>query len=259
MGQLLCQRIGDALAEVADRYGWDDYVYIFTQSRDWLEPGATFVSAASERGQQFLAEFATLGIKYTWLQLNTMKSDLPQVFDVAQSLAVDADRKAVELIRDQGWRSGLSWSVYGHGGALGFLVLYSREPGAAARLAEATTDCLCRFMYRFSAWAREEIANARAVDTLSPRETQCMLLVADGRKSKEIAHILHISQRTVEFHIQNAMHKLGGTSRSQAASRLTSLSSPQQLNMAVAALRDQAGQPAGKAVSPGADETLFPA
>lgn len=54
---------------------------------------------------------------------------------------------------------------------------------------------------------------------LSPRETQCLLLVAEGQTSKEIARALGITLRTVEFHIHNAMGKLGVTKRSQAALR----------------------------------------
>ena len=56
--------------------------------------------------------------------------------------------------------------------------------------------------------------------SLSPREIQCLMLVADGQSSKEIARRLDITLRTVDFHIHNAMRKLGVTKRGQAALRL---------------------------------------
>ena len=59
-----------------------------------------------------------------------------------------------------------------------------------------------------------------AEDILSPRETQCLLLVADGQTSKEIARELAITLRTVDFHIHNAMKKLGVAKRGQAALQL---------------------------------------
>jgi len=64
------------------------------------------------------------------------------------------------------------------------------------------------------------------ISKLSPRETQCLLLVAEGQTSKEIARALDITLRTVEFHIHNAMGKLGVTKRGQAALRLLMFSSP---------------------------------
>lgn len=63
--------------------------------------------------------------------------------------------------------------------------------------------------------------------SLSPRENQCLLLVAEGQTSKEIARTVGITLRTVEFHIHNAMGKLGVTKRSQAALRLVMMSQRQ--------------------------------
>ncbi len=43
---------------------------------------------------------------------------------------------------------------------------------------------------------------------LTTRETAVVRLVAEGRTAKEIAAVLNISSRTVEFHKYNAMEKL---------------------------------------------------
>jgi non-specific serine/threonine protein kinase len=42
-------------------------------------------------------------------------------------------------------------------------------------------------------------------------------LVTEGRSNREIARTLHISQRTVEAHLQHAFTKLGFTNRAQLA------------------------------------------
>jgi DNA-binding NarL/FixJ family response regulator len=44
---------------------------------------------------------------------------------------------------------------------------------------------------------------------LTPRQREVLQLVAEGKSLKEIAHILHISVRTVEFHKTGIMEELG--------------------------------------------------
>ena len=44
-----------------------------------------------------------------------------------------------------------------------------------------------------------------------------LVLVADGRSNREIGEKLFISDRTVARHLTNIFHKIGVTSRTQAA------------------------------------------
>lgn len=57
----------------------------------------------------------------------------------------------------------------------------------------------------------------RAVGKLSPRERECMILVAKPYRTGEIARILGITEPTVNRHVEKARAKLGGVSRPQAA------------------------------------------
>ena len=52
---------------------------------------------------------------------------------------------------------------------------------------------------------------------LSPRETQVLLRIIDGRTNAEIAVQLHLSERTVHRHVSNILTKLGVSSRTAAA------------------------------------------
>jgi len=45
--------------------------------------------------------------------------------------------------------------------------------------------------------------------TLTPREREVLQLVAEGKNTKEIAVVLHISARTVDVHRKHVMDKLG--------------------------------------------------
>lgn len=51
--------------------------------------------------------------------------------------------------------------------------------------------------------------DAQLEDPLSPRETEIVKLIAEGLTSREIAAVLHISDKTVERHRSNVLDKLG--------------------------------------------------
>jgi DNA-binding CsgD family transcriptional regulator len=63
---------------------------------------------------------------------------------------------------------------------------------------------------------------------LTLRERECLLWTARGKTAADISELLKISERTVVFHIQNAMQKLGCSSKYQATLRaiLTGLICP---------------------------------
>lgn len=52
---------------------------------------------------------------------------------------------------------------------------------------------------------------------LTPREREIMTWVARGKSSTDIAVLLGLSDRTVDFHVENVIRKLGVATRTQAA------------------------------------------
>lgn len=58
--------------------------------------------------------------------------------------------------------------------------------------------------------------HGRPVD-LTPREFEVLRWAADGHDNAEIATALHVAERTVKFHLQNAYRKLGARNRTEAA------------------------------------------
>lgn len=57
----------------------------------------------------------------------------------------------------------------------------------------------------------------RGRDDLTPRESQILALVAEGRSNGEIAEHLYISAKTVSVHVSNILAKLGAAGRTEAA------------------------------------------
>jgi len=48
---------------------------------------------------------------------------------------------------------------------------------------------------------------------LSKREAECLSWVANGKTSSEVSQILGISERTVNFHVNNSMKKFDAVNR----------------------------------------------
>src|SRR5439155_22835929 len=62
---------------------------------------------------------------------------------------------------------------------------------------------------RAAAADSDEYAPARnAFDALTPREREVLQLMAEGFATKEVAHRLHVSVKTVETHRRQIMEKL---------------------------------------------------
>ena len=58
---------------------------------------------------------------------------------------------------------------------------------------------------------------------LTEREVEVLNHVLEGKSSKEVARLLFVSKRTVDFHLTNIYHKLHVTNRVQAVLRAAQL------------------------------------
>ena len=66
-------------------------------------------------------------------------------------------------------------------------------------------------------------AVAEDLARMTPRELECLTLIAKGASDAEAGQALGLSERTVRFHITNATEKLGSRSRSHAVALATQL------------------------------------
>lgn len=67
-----------------------------------------------------------------------------------------------------------------------------------------------------------EVHTSRSV-RLTKRELEVLMLVVEGRSSKDVADVLYVSKRTVDFHLANIYDKLQVSNRVQAFRRATRL------------------------------------
>jgi DNA-binding CsgD family transcriptional regulator len=56
---------------------------------------------------------------------------------------------------------------------------------------------------------------------LNEREIETLTWVARGKTSAQIADMLGLAKRTIDFHIDNARAKLGAATRTQAVAKAT--------------------------------------
>ena len=98
-------------------------------------------------------------------------------------------------------------------GASGYLVKQS----AASEVVNAVNTVLRGKVYVTPLVSKDRLKSLResirrgkqAAFNLTPRQREVLQLVAEGRSAKEIAAILNVSYRTVEFHKRRIMEELG--------------------------------------------------
>ena len=100
-------------------------------------------------------------------------------------------------------------------GAIGYLLkdtqadaLCQAIKAAAAGQVQLTPQAAARLMQVVSA--------PESPEALTERETEVLRLLAQGESNKQIAHSLHIAEKTVKVHVSNILGKLGVQSRTQA-------------------------------------------
>lgn len=128
------------------------------------------------------------------------------------------ERRVLEEAREAGLKHGMSVPLFGPLGRISVVSFASAFDDADPQNRIGHLNALaCLFHAAYSEIARpcNDSSCERKV-ALSKREISCMRWVAEGKSSWEIGKILEISENTVNFHVKNAMRKLGATSRIQA-------------------------------------------
>lgn len=82
---------------------------------------------------------------------------------------------------------------------------------------------------------------AAKVASLSPQQLRVLLMLADGRLNKQIAHELSITEATVKAHMTVILRKLGLARRTQAAVLAQRLMHEEALPLAVDHIMDEGG------------------
>lgn len=102
-------------------------------------------------------------------------------------------------------------------GAAGYLLKSVGPTEVAAAIHAAARDEVFLDPAVARGLTREMVSPPTGMSTLTERERDVLILVANGRSNREIANELVISERTARTHVSNVLRKLQLSSRTQAA------------------------------------------
>jgi DNA-binding CsgD family transcriptional regulator len=130
--------------------------------------------------------------------------------------------------RDFGLRGGVTLSMQGRQGEAAMLSLATPANPDDARRDVVGTLGRAQLLacYLHEAIQRIVLSTQTAPlcrPTLTGREKECLTWAAEGKTTWEIAKIIHVADRTVVFHLQNATQKMGVATRQHAVARALAL------------------------------------
>jgi DNA-binding NarL/FixJ family response regulator len=96
-------------------------------------------------------------------------------------------------------------------GAAGYLT----KDASGQELIDAITTVHRDFRY-LPRTALDRLAERTSATDLTPRETEVLTCITQGRSNREIAEQLHISEKTVRIHVSAVLEKMGARDRTQA-------------------------------------------
>ncbi|CAG7856292.1 hypothetical protein MCAMS1_00715 [biofilm metagenome] len=125
---------------------------------------------------------------------------------------------------DFGLKTGISMPVHSLQGELGILSFVLNQDFKCGR---EVTEHARPYIQLLAAHLHEAVRRVAGLiennnkPQLTLREQECLRWAADGKTSWEIAQLLRMSERTVNFHLNNAMLKLDVCNRQHAVAKAT--------------------------------------
>lgn len=219
--------IQSACSTLCDQLGFDRFLYGARIPTSFVKPVFIFINGyPGEWRQRYttngymsvdptVSHCATHLIPITWDQLKFLENENDQV------------RQFMGEAREFGLNSGVSFPIHS---AQGEFAMLNLATGKNHEQAKSSILEAMPYASLFSAYLHEAVRRVFEHQVISlskvrltDREKQCLLWSAEGKTTWETSHILGVSERTVVFHLQNAVDKLKTVSRQQAVARAVSL------------------------------------
>ena len=189
----------------------DDFISLYAEDRLYeCDPVVTKARSAN--------------LPFSWMDVSAPRG---------RSLESIAGRRVMSIAGDFGYRNGMVIPVHGVdklGRPTSSLttLFWSGNPQDCAE----TITRLGPMIHMATLHASDRIVSLRqvvgdpdaeSVEPLTPRERDCLCWTSRGKTACEIATIAAISENTVNFHLKNAMRKLGVHTKTHAVTRAINL------------------------------------
>lgn len=184
-------------------------------------PRIVWLNDYDDRWQRRYVDRNYFQVDPTFLQ--GMKSALPIVWSEKHV------RQAPEFWEEAhafGIRHGWTQAAHCGGGSVGMLS-FARSAGAITR---SEMRGKCAAMGQFAQYLHAVMAELllprhvqECLAEITMREKEVLSWTAEGKTAFEIAKILSLSERTVNFHVNNVVAKLGASNKTHAAAKAVAL------------------------------------
>lgn len=150
-------------------------------------------------------------------------TDLPFVIDLKRHSdrgSID-ERELADALINNGLATLLGIPVHMPRSQIGILIFAGSHPAheIEAIMPGSTPDLLAlgRFAMKMVQGARMHMQNVEEeLSRLTPREWDCLRLLAHGYRDLDIAEMQRIKNTTVRYHVENIVRKLGASNRTHA-------------------------------------------
>lgn len=205
------QMLADQLANLCAINNFEYYQLCLTLRRGLQQTDLTLLTQTPENWAEHYAKNTTIQNDPLYQRAQMQSRPLFWQSDVKPEheafLPMDAWRQF-------GMEEGIALPLHGPSGFCGYFAL-SRHKTAPIRLQDY-------FHLSYLGHILQEQAIplfAPEQSSLSTREKECLFWVSEGKTSWEIAQILGITERTVNFHLNNAIRKSGCKNRYQTVAK----------------------------------------
>jgi DNA-binding CsgD family transcriptional regulator len=207
--------IGRALLRVGKRFGLENGTILdITKLFNRVGPALIFSSRGADFVEAFNLTRPLLHHPVTQLARQWERPFL--LSELRNAMRRESEERAANLLPEEMKDlDGIIVPVHEEG-ELAWLVTFT---GRDADLRQATQSVMSAAAHAGYSLFQKLIAHEVPQSPLSPRESECLGWVAEGKTDAEVGKILQISPRTVRFHINNAKTKLGVATRIQAVTK----------------------------------------
>ena len=184
-----------------------------------LGPAAETWNSGYIRNQMFRCDFVFRACQNTAIPFVWSYDGLPGiVLGVEQKSTIGEALGIERLLKTTGFRGGISVPIRTPGGFFGYVAFVSTGTlHDLTTLCEDCSDHLLGIAYHFYEAIADKLVLEEAGDrSLTPRQLQCLRLIAIGKTLDEAAEILGLSYSTVRFHLKAAEESLGTMNRANA-------------------------------------------
>ncbi len=212
------------MSKFATHMGFEHFAYALTVCAPTLKERQFVISGFPQRWHERYVQRNYFRIDPVLRHMHT--SSLPAIwsdrlFHGCESVEFWEEAKA------SGLEGGVSFAVHEQPGVTGIFSLARDLP---LDLRQAEMSALVGRAQIFASMMHQAVVRLhlpkllpeKAI-ALTPRERECLKWSADGKTAWEIGRILNIAERTVVFHVNNVVQKLGASNKTQAIVRALTL------------------------------------